>query len=406
MSIVQRVYPSEGVQLDTLVMHCNHARFVYNLGLEQRSWWTPSRRHFRQKVTVASQMRDLTEARRESDWLRAGSTVVQQGALRDLDRAFTNFFARRAGYPTFKKRSNARQGFVVRDLAVRRINRRWGEIVVPKAGWVRFRISRAWTDIAAATSARVAVTNGRWTVSLTTPPAARKVADTAAVVGIDRGVANSVATSDGRMFHAPGFTVGEQVRFVALQRRLARQQKGSANRDRTKAQLGRLRLRLADRCGDWVEQTTTELASTYCAAAVENLPIANMTRRAKPKPDPDNPGGFLPNGGRAKSGLNRAILASCWGKFAQRLDHKMSVVAVPAAYTSQECSNCGHTCPENRDSQAVFRCQGCGFEHHADTNAAINIRDRAFSIDQQPAGSLGDRVHQSRKRAAPTTSVA
>ncbi|MCZ9635060.1 RNA-guided endonuclease InsQ/TnpB family protein [Rhodococcus sp. BH5] len=407
MSIVQRVYPVEGAQLDVLVMHCDHARFVYNLGLEQRSWWTPSRRHFRQKISVASQMRDLTEARREFDWLRAGSTVVQQGALRDLDRAFTNFFARRSGYPTFKKRFGARQGFVVRDLVVRRINRKWGEILVPKAGWVRFRVSRAWTDICAATSARIALMNGRWTVSLTTPPAPRREAPTTAlVVGIDRGVANSVATSDGRMFHAPGFTVGEQARFVALQRRLARQQKGSANRHRTKAKLSRLRLRLADRRGDWIEQTTSEIASSYCAAAVEKLPIANMTRRAKPKPDPDNPGAFLPNGGRAKSGLNRAILASCWGKFAQRLDHKMSVVAVPAAYTSQECSNCGYTCPENRDSQAIFRCQGCGFEHHADTNAAINIRDRGFNLEHQPEDSLGDRVRQSRKRAAPTILVA
>ncbi|MBS2993585.1 transposase [Rhodococcus erythropolis] len=405
MSIVQRVYPVEGAQLDALVMHCDHARLVYNLGLEQRSWWTQSRRHFRQKINYVSQAADLTEARREFDWLRAGSTVVQQGALRDLDRAFTNFFARRAWYPTFKKRSNTRQGFVVRDLAARRVNRKWGEILVPKAGWVRFRISRAWTDICAATSARVAVTNGRWTVSLTTPPAVRKIPDTTAVVGIDRGVANSVATSDGRMFHAPGLTAGEQTRFLALQQRLARQQKGSANRERTKAKLGRLRLRLADRRGDWIEQTTTALASAYCAAAVEKLAIANRTRRAKPKPDPDRPGAFLPNGGRAKSGLNHAILSSCWGKFAQRLDHKMSVIVVSAAYTSQQCSNCGHTCPDNRDSQAVFRCQGCGFEHHADTNAAINIRDRAFIIDHQPEGMSGDRVHQSRLRAAPTTSV-
>ncbi len=194
-------------------------------------------------------MRDLTEARREFGWLRAGSTVVQQGALRDLDRAFTNFFARRSGYPTFKKRSGARQGFVVRDLVVRRINRRWGEILAPKAGWVRFRISRAWSDISAATSARIALTNGRWAVSLTAIPSPRPAATTTMVVGIDRGVANSIATSDGRMFHAPGFSVGEQVRFVALQRCLSRQVKGSANRERTKAKLGRLRLRLADRRG-------------------------------------------------------------------------------------------------------------------------------------------------------------
>ncbi len=131
-----------------------------------------------------------------------------------------------------------------------------------------------------------------------------------------------------------------------------------------------------------------------------------MTRRAKPKPDPDNPGAFLPNGGRAKSGLNRAILASCWGRFAQRLDHKMPVIAVSAAYTSQECSRCGHTCPENRDSQAVFRCQECGFGLHADTNAAINIRDRGFRLEHQPEDTSGDRVRQSRGRAAPTTSAA
>ncbi|PZU04640.1 MAG: transposase [Gordonia sp. (in: high G+C Gram-positive bacteria)] len=402
MSIVQRVYPVEGAPLDVLVMHCDHARFVYNLGLGQRSWWTASRRHFRQKINYVSQAADLTEARREFDWLRAGSTVVQQGALRDLDRAYANFFARRAGYPKFKKRSNDRQGFVIRDLSVRRINRRWGEILVPKAGWVRFRVTRAWTDITAATSARMSVSHGRWTVSLTTPAAPRCTATTSAVVGIDRGVANSIATSDDRMFHAPGFTAGEQARFVALQRRLSRQVKGSTNRDRTKAKLGKMRLRLADRRGDWIEKTTTDIACTYSAAAIENLPIRNMTRRVTPKPDPDNPGAFLPNGGRAKSGLNRAILASCWGKFAQRLEHKMAVIRVPAAYTSQECSNCGHTCPENRDSQAVFRCQACGFEHHADTNAAINVRDRGFNIEHQPEDIGGLGASDTGHRAAPT----
>lgn len=407
MSIVQRAYPATGGQLEVLVMHCDHARFVFNLGLEQRSWWTESRRHFRQKISMASQMRELTVARGEFDWLRAGSTVVQQGALRDLDRAFSNFFARRAGYPKFKRRSNTRQGFAIRDLAVRRVNRRWGEILVPKAGWVRFRITRAWTDIAAATSARMSISHGRWTISLTTPPVARRTPTTSAVVGIDRGVANSVATSDGHMFHAPGFTPGEQVRFLALQRRLARQQKGSANRETTKRALGRMRLRLTDRRTNWVEQTTTLLAETYGGAAIEALQVKNMTRRATPRPDPEVTGRFLPNGARAKTSLNRAILASCWGKFAQRLDQKMAVVTVRAAYTSQECSNCGHTSVDNRDSQAVFCCQSCGFEHHADINAAINIRARSITKLDQPEDMSGDRVHQPRrKRAAPTTSVA
>jgi len=397
------VYPGDPGQLAVLVMHCDYARYVYNLGLEQRSWWTPTRRHFGQKITMASQMRELTAARAEFEWLRAGATVVQQGALRDLDRAFTNFFAHRSGYPKFKRRSNSKQGFVIRDVSVRRVSRRWGEVLVPKAGWVRFRITRAFGDIEQASSARMSVTHGRWVVAFTTPPAARCEPRTDAVVGIDRGVANSVATDTGEFFHAPSLSAGERKRFVALERRLARQQKGSVNRDRTKTQLGRLRMRLSDRRTDWVEQTTTYLAATYGAAAVENLAVKNMTTRAKPKPGgPHNVGMFLPNGGRAKSGLNRAILGSCWGAFAQRLDHKMVVVTVRAAFTSQECSKCGHTAPENRDSQAVFRCQACGFERHADTNAAINIRRRALNELQQPGDTGGSGVSVAEPCAAPT----
>ncbi|WP_411742721.1 RNA-guided endonuclease InsQ/TnpB family protein [Rhodococcus sp. IEGM 1366] len=241
-------------------------------------------------------------------------------------------------------------------------------------------------------------------MSLTTPPPPRRQPCTTRVVGIDRGVANSIATSEGRMLHTPGFRAGEQVRFVALQRRLSRQQKGSANRHRTKAKLGWLRL--SDRRGDWIEKTTTDIADTYAAAAVENLPIRNMTRRATPKPDPDNPGAFPPNGGRAKSGLNRAILASCWGKFAHCLDQKISVIAMSAAYTSQECSNCGHSCPENHDSQAFFRCQGCGFERHADTNAGSTFVIVGFISNINPRAFRGIGCISHSKRAAPTVSVA
>jgi putative transposase len=391
MSIKQRLYP-EPSQTAGMVEHCHHARFVFNIGLEQRKLWRRDK-HNRgihpehrtldaPRVNTTSQMRELAQLRGELDWLRAGSSSVQQAALRDLDRAFANFYAGRAKYPQFKKRDDRCGGFALRDLTVRRLNRRWGAVMVPKVGMVRFRLSRKWADITKATSARVTQRNGRWHVAFTTPPAEKITAATGAVVGIDRGVANTLATSDGDMIQAPSLTAAEQARFLRLQQRLARQTRGSNRRRATLDQLAVLRRRLADRRADWVEQTTTRLARTRVLVAVEDLRVRNMVRRPAPKPDPDQPGVFLPNRARAKAALNRAILASVWGRFLTRLEHKTTpgtVIRVDPRNTSRTCAACGHVAAGNRESQAVFCCRGCGHTAHADTNAAHNILNRALA---------------------------
>lgn len=391
VSIRQRLYPDRG-QEPRLVEHCHHARFVFNIGLEQRAMWSRDR-HNRgthpeygtldaARITLASQMRDLTQLRAGVDWLRAGSVSVQQAALRDLDRAFRNFFAGRAKYPSFKRRTEGGGSFVVRDLTVRRLNRKWGVTTIPKVGPVRFRVSRLWADIEMATSARVTHRNGRWHIAFTTPAAKKITAGTGAVVGIDRGVKNTLATSEGRMAQIPALTASEERRLLALQQQLARQQKGSARHRATLDRLAVLRRRLEDRRTNWVEQLTTELASTYDYIAVEDLRATNMIRRPAPKPNLEQPGAFLRNGARAKAALNRAILASCWGRFVNRLDDKMpagAVIRVNPRNTSRTCAACGHLAPGNRKSQAVFECEACGHAAHADTNAAINILVRGIA---------------------------
>jgi len=342
------------------------------------------------RVTTATQMRELAELRRELDWLRAGSSSVQQAALRDLDRAFQNFWAGRASYPSFKRREERRGSFVVRDLTVRRLNRKLGQVTVPKVGAVRFRLTRLWADIERATSARVTLRNRRWHICFTTAPADKTTAGTGAVAGIDRGVKNTLATDDGQMIQAPALTEAEQKRFLWLEQQLARQNtRARRNRDwdskRRQATLDKLavlRRRLEDRRTDWVEQATTDLAATYDYVAVEDLQIKNMVRRPAPKPDPDNDGCYLPNGARAKASLNKAILASVWGRFLTRLEHKMpegAVLRVDPKNTSRTCAACGHCAPGNRESQAVFECGACGHQAHADTNAAVNILDRALA---------------------------
>ena len=402
VSIRQRLYP-DTVQVCGLVEHCHHARFVFNIGLEQRAMWSRDK-HNRgthpehgnlnaARVTTATQMRELAQLRGDLDWLRAGSSSVQQAALGDLDRAFQNFFLGQAKYPWFKRRWEREGSFVVRDLTVGRLNRKWGVVTVPKIGQVRFRVCRLWADIQKATSARVAHRNGRWHVCFTTPPVEKITAGTGAVVGIDRGVRNTLATSEGQMVQAAALTTGEQARFLALQRQLSGQQKGSARRRATLDRLAVLRRRLQDRCTNWVEQTTTELACAYDLVAVEELRVRNMVRRPAPKPDLEQAGGFLANGAGAKAALNKAILACCWGRFLTRLEHKMPdgmILRVDPKNTSGTCAACGHCAPGNRESQAVFECKACGHAAHADTNAALNILARAIG-NQAPGHGVSGR---------------
>lgn len=370
-------------------MHAAHSRFVYNIGLEQRKMWHPFKRKTF-NVSYVTQARELTEARKAFPWLAEGSTVVQQGALRDLDRAYRNWWSNPAhfGPPSFRSR-NRNQGFIVRDLTVRRLNRKWGTVAVPKAGPVKLRLTRPWSEITEATSARVTLSpSGQWHVSFTVVPRVFNRTTTGAVVGVDRGIAQTISTSDGGHFTIPSLHEGEKSRVLAMERRLARQVKGSKRREATKRKLNRLRDRLRSRRVDWIEKTTTGLVQDYDFIALEALNTKNMVKAPAAKPDTDIDGAFLHNGARAKAGLNRAIHASCWGELARRIAekaktapevHPVHIALVDPKNTSRACHKCGHTSTDNRKSQAVFQCTRCGHTAHADTNAARNILARALN---------------------------
>lgn len=384
MAVKQRMYPDEQ-RLSVFAVHCGQARFIWNLALEQRRFWRRDHKGRRPVINVVTQMRELAQARQAFDWLQEGSSSVQQAALRDLDRAFANWFKypNHYRYPTWKKRTD-KQSFAVRDITIKRASKNTALVFVPKAGWVRFRLSVPFEKVAEASSARVTRdAGGRWHVAFVTPVRTfNRVTRTGMRVGIDRGVANTLALDNGQMAHAPTLTNGEQERYVALQRRLARQVKGSKRRERTKLTLGRLNVRLTDRRKDWIEKTTTDLVRDHDVIAVEDLRVKNMVRKPKVKPDPENPGQFLSNGARAKAALNRAIFSSAWSMFLQRLQDKVDacpeeirpvLVRVNPKNTSRKCAVCNHVAPGNRESQAVFQCENCGHQAHADTNAAVNI---------------------------------
>lgn len=370
-----RLYPTPEQDV-ALRQHCTQARFVWNLALEQQQFasrYRPYRRGRRQLwPSYAEQNRQLTEARGAEPWLASGSVIVQQQALRDFAQAMGNYWAGTHGHPTWR-RKDLHEGFrvvAVKAGHVRRLNRRTGEVLVPKVGRVRFRWTRAVGDV---DSFRVTADRaGRWHVAFAQPPQPLEREATGAEIGIDRGVATTLATSDGALLHAPSMTTTERARLARLQRKLARQQKNSGRRQRTKRAIARLRARESDRVKDWVEQTTTALIKGHDLVAVENLHVKAMTKSAK---------GTMAAPGRnvrAKAGLNREILARRWGLFLRRLKDKatlagVDVVEVNPHHTSLRCSCCGHTHAESRESQSRFRCRACGHEAHADVNAACNI---------------------------------
>lgn len=322
--------------------HRAHARFVWNLAVEQHSY-----------------------------------------------QAMKNFFGGTHRRPAFRKAGRA-DGFrmvAVKPGHVRRLNRRAGEVWVPRAGWVRFRWSRA---VPAARSYRVTLDrSGRWHVAFAVIPAAIPGPGTGAVVGLDRGVAVSAALSTRELLRVARLSPARQRRLVLLQRKLARAGHGSGRRGRVRLAIARLKAREADCCKDWCEKLGTDLARRFDVIRVEDLRITGMTRSAR---------GTVAEPGRnvrQKAGLNREVARSGWGALVTRLEQKAPgrVQKVGAAYTSQRRGACGHTAAGSRESQSRFRCVACDFACNADVSAAMNI-----AAGQAVQARGGDRVTGPAKR--------
>lgn len=356
-----RLYPTPA-QAEVMTEYCAHARFVWNLAVEQFSYQRPGRRC----PTWVEQCRQLTEARSEFKWLADGSRVVQSQAIRDFDQAMKHWRKRTHGRPTWRKKGE-HEGFRIEEgnggLKVRKLNRKWSTVKIPKIGQVRFRCTRAApTDPKSFRVKRDAA--GRWFIAFVAIPETIDGPSDQSVVGIDRGVVVTLACSDGTVFQAPPLRS-----TASLQRRLCRAKRGSSRRKAVKLQLAKLHARNVDRRKDFVEKATTSLARNYDLIRIEDLRIKNMTRSAKGTVEV--PGTHV----RAKAAMNRSILAGGWGLFAERLQDKAPgrVEKVRPFQTSQRCSSCGHVDPNSRKSQALFECTSCGYVSNADLNAACNI---------------------------------
>jgi putative transposase len=195
-------------------------------------------------------------------------------------------------------------------------------------------------------------------------------------VGLDLGVCALLTTSDGEMVTEGRYGCKGAGRLAAAQRALVSKRRGSGQRRRVVERVARAHRTVHNRRKDLAHKVSRRLVNDYDLIVHEDLAITNMVRR--PKPRPNNEGGFDPNGATAKAGRDRSIHDSGWGQLLSMIAYKAEeagreMVAVNPCHTSQRCSQCGYTAADNRVTQAMFQCQACGHQAHADVNAAINI---------------------------------
>jgi putative transposase len=313
----------------------------------------------------------LTEWRNSADtpWLADAPRHALMMATQDCDRAFQNFFAKRAAFPRFKRKGTG-DGFQFPDknqITVDSVN---GRIKAPKLGWLRYRKSR--DVLGEVRNVTVSLRCGKWSVSILTKREVEQPVPHGPAVGIDMGIAHFATMSDGT-YIAPlnSFKKHEQ-RLAKYQRRMARKVKGSSNWKKAKARVQRIHARAADARADFLHKASNTISKNHAMVAVEDLQVRNMSRSASGSAEA--PGRNV----SAKSALNRSILDQGWGAFRRQLEYKTAwrggyFVAVNPKNTSRTCPCCSHISVDNRKTQALFACIKCGHDANADHVGAINV---------------------------------
>ncbi|GAB2826410.1 RNA-guided endonuclease TnpB family protein [Streptomyces chlorus] len=377
--------------------HCS----LYNGALQERrdAYRHPSKT----SVTYGDQSAQLKEVRafdpeRQGRW----SFSSQQATLRRLDKAFAAFFRRvrsgdTPGYPRFR----GVNWFDTVDFPKDGDGCRWKSTPHDPVTRVRFqgaghvKVNQHRPVAGKVKTVSVKREGKRWYVILTAEQAQPEpLPPIGSVVGIDMGIANFLADPNGGFVDNPRHGRKAAARLEEAQQALSRfprvrRDKRTKNHQRAVNKVAGLHRKVRRRRLDHAHKTALDLVREHDFIAHEDLRIRNMVKAPAPKPDPDRPGTFLPNGAAAKAGLNHSISDAGWGVFLTILTAKAEsagreVIAVDPRNTSRTCPRCGHVSAENRPTQEKFHCVSCGHHAHADTVGALNVLRAGLARREAP----------------------
>jgi putative transposase len=354
-------------------------RELYNAALAERRYaWTRSKA----RIRYGDQSSQLSEIRAARPDVAIWSFSSEQATLRRLNKAFGGFFRRvkagqTPGYPRFKGRYRFDSVEWPKDGDGARWHPDQRRVYLQGIGHVKVTMHREVQG--RVKTIQIRRDGRRWMLILScddVPP--NPLPATGRQAGADMGITSFATISDGRHVDNPRWSRSAALRLAATQRRLSRAHRGSKNRVRRRQTVATRHRKIANRRRDFHHKIARQFVERYDLIVVEDLEIANMLRRAKPVPDQDNPGAFLPNGSAAKTGLSRSISDAAWGQFisilrAKAEDAGRTWIEVDPRHTSDRCEACGHAAPENRLTQADFVCQACTHSAQADEQAARNI---------------------------------
>ena len=302
----------------------------------------------------------------ELDWLSEVSSVPLQQSLRTQQKAFANFFAKRARYPRFKSRTGRQSSEYTRS------GFRWhdGNLLLAKMD-APLAFVWSWPDIDPATLDPTTVTVsrdpcGRWYVSIAVemadPP---PLPATDAAIGVDMGVKNFAVTSDGELIDNPRHLQRRARNLARYQRRMAHCQKGSANRVKAKAKVARAHRKVEAARTDFLHRASTHLVRHYDTIVIEDLAVKNMVQNRR---------------------LSKSISDCGWGAFRRMLEYKAArtsrqLIVIDRWYpSSKTCSACGHLLSELSLGTRHWSCPSCGTRHDRDINAAKNILAAGLAV--------------------------
>jgi putative transposase len=360
-------------QRSGLLQHAGVARFAYNWGLEKRIHLFKTKQG-KDRFTDAIRQHKLLNSLMSTQfpWMYEVSKCAPQEALRDLHRAFQNFYrgrkkGQRIGFPRFKRKG-------VRDSFRLTGTIRFGDrkIQLPRIGKVRLKEKRTVYYTGRILSATVRRRADRWFVSITVEdeiPAPEPVNGQA--VGVDLGVKTLATLSDGTVFANPRALERRLRKLRRLHKSLSKKQKGSKNSEKAKMQLAKMYLRVFNIRQDTLHKLTTHLAKNHSKIVIEGLCVSGMLKNRR---------------------LARAIADVGFYEFRRQMNYKCQwygsqLVVAPRTYPSSKmCSMCGHRKKELTLSEREYHCDQCGLKIDRDLNAALNLVAASWSETENACG--------------------
>jgi len=288
-------------------------RFVFNKALALQK---TRHEHGEKKLSYVELCKLLTSWRNSTDtsWLSDAPVHPLQHALKDLERAYSNFFAKRAAFPRFKKKSQ-RDGFRYPDPKQFKVDANNSRVFLPKLGWMRYRNSRK--ILGTPKNITVSSVNDKWYASIQTEQEVEQATHkSTSSVGIDMGVARFATLSDGDFYAPLNSFKKHETRLAKYQRAMSRKVKFSNNWRKAKARVTRLHQRISNVRRDFLHKASTAISKNHAIVFVEDLKVRNMTKSAAGTPE--KPGKNV----QAKSGLNKSILDQGWAEFRRQLTYK------------------------------------------------------------------------------------